>query len=66
MFVDFSSKKWDTGTRQNHHPVIKWLNNITLNVNHWPSEKRPTRFPRLTGAAAAVLSGNPHWVDYLP
>jgi hypothetical protein len=39
MFVDFSSKKWDTGTRQNHHPVIKWLNNITPDVKHRLSEK---------------------------
>lgn len=38
MFVDFSSKKWDIGTRQNHRPVIKWLNNITPNVIIRPSE----------------------------
>ncbi len=40
MLVDFSSKKWDTGTRQNQRPVIKWLNNITPDVKHRPSEEK--------------------------
>jgi hypothetical protein len=40
MLVDFSSKKWDTGTRQNERPVIKWLNNITPDVKHRPSEEK--------------------------
>ncbi|BCZ40621.1 hypothetical protein SMGES_19470 [Serratia marcescens] len=40
MLVDFSSKKWDTGTRQNQRPVIKWLNNIMPDVNHRPSEEK--------------------------
>ncbi|WP_241178077.1 hypothetical protein, partial [Serratia marcescens] len=54
-----------TFPRQNQRPVIKWLNNITPDVNHRPSEKRSARFPRFISVAAAVLSGNPHWADRL-
>ncbi len=46
MFVDFSSKKWDTSTRQNHWSVIKWLNNIMLNVKIWPNKEKTSTFLR--------------------
>lgn len=57
MFVDFSSKKWDTGTRQNHHPVIKWLNNITPVVNHWPSEKKANALSTVNGRCSNGFVG---------
>ncbi|CAE1145121.1 protein of unknown function [Serratia sp. Tan611] len=40
MFVDFSSNKWDTGTRQNQQSIIKWLNNITQSACTLLSEER--------------------------